>query len=203
MKKTIIAVLAASVLATGAAQAAGFNGAYVGFDGGYSTLKTKGLTPELEGSNVNFGVQLGYGATISGNFYLGGEVGLRNSVGDFGDKTVTGVIQNIPYSDKTSIKTTTTKMFSILPGFVVSPNALIYGRLGKGNADSETTETLNAPSINYSETRKSTSNGDFTIYGIGVDYLMTSNLSVKAEANKLSADDADGTSFNVGVNYRF
>lgn len=32
MKKTILAALAASVLATGAAQAAGFDGLYVGAD---------------------------------------------------------------------------------------------------------------------------------------------------------------------------
>lgn len=203
MKKTILAALAASVLATGAAQAAGFNGLYIGADGAYSTLKSEGMTPELEGSNANFGIQLGYGTTISGNFYLGAEIGLRNSIGDFGDKTSTGEIYGVAYSEKISAKTTTTKMFSILPGFVVSPNALIYARLGKGNADNEVTYTLNAPSINFSETEKSTNNGDFTIYGLGLDYLMTKNLSVKAEANKISADDANGTSLNVGVNYRF
>jgi opacity protein-like surface antigen len=192
MKKTIIAALAASVFATGAAQATGFNGAYVGFDGGYSTLKIKDRTPDLEGANGNFGVQLGYGATISKslylNFYLGGEVGLRDSIGKFGDETVDSV--------KTSSKTTTTKMFSILPGFVVSPNVLIYGRLGVGNADVEVTKTTDVSS--------STTNKDIGIYGLGVDYLMTSNLSVKGEANKLSANGGvDGTSFNVGVNYRF
>lgn len=196
MKRTMLAALAASVFATGAAQAAGFNGLYVGADGAHSTLKTEGRTPELEGSNANFGIQLGYGTTVSGNFYLGAEISLRNSIGDFGDKTSYDVYG----SEKISIKTTTTDMFSILPGFVVSPNALIYARLGKGDADAEMTYTsLDYPSDNY----KSTGNLHFRIYGLGLDYLMTKNLSVKAEANKISASNASGTSFNVGVNYRF
>jgi opacity protein-like surface antigen len=199
MKKIIIAALAASVFATGAAQAAGFNGAYVGFDAGYTTLKSNGLAStigsELEGSNVNFGVQLGYGATISGNFYLGGEFGLRNNAGDFGSKSST--IYGAPVTIDTKISTA--KMFSLLPGFVVSPNALIYARITRINVDTEATAT--APSLNRSFS--TTSSSDVNVYGLGVDYLMTSNLSVKAEANKLSADGADGTSFNVGVNYRF
>lgn len=200
MKRTMLAALAASVFATGAAQAAGFNGLYVGADGAHSTLKTEGRTPELEGSNANFGIQLGYGTTVSGNFYLGAEISLRNSIGDFGDKTSTEEILGVAYSEKISAKTTTTDMFSILPGFVVSPNALIYARLGKGDADAEMTYTsLDYPSDNY----KSTGNLHFRIYGLGLDYLMTKNLSVKAEANKISASNASGTSFNVGVNYRF
>ena len=90
-------------------------------------------------------------------------------------------------------------MFSLIPGFVVSPKTLIYARIARLNTDVEV--TLKAPTLNTTET--STSNGDANIYGLGVDYLMTNNLSVKAEANKVSADDVNGTSFNVGVNYRF
>jgi opacity protein-like surface antigen len=196
MKKTILAALAASVLATGAAKAAGFNGPYVGFDAGYTTLKSEGLAStigsELEDSNVNFGVQLGYGATLSGSFYLGGEIGLRNNAGDFGSKTITG-----PGGSATiNAKTSTAKMFSILPGIVVSPNSLVYARIGRGNTDVEVTAS---GVVNASET----SNGDFNIYGLGMDYMVSGNLSVKAEANKISADDVNGTSFNVGVNYRF
>lgn len=199
MKKTILAALAASVLATGMAQAAGFNGPYVGFDAGYTTLKSEGLAStigsELEDSNVNFGVQLGYGATLGGSFYLGGEIGLRNNVGDFGSKSFT--VAGIPATAEA--KTSTAKMFSLIPGFVVSPKTLIYARIARLNTDVEV--TLKAPTLNITET--STSNGDANIYGLGVDYLMTNNLSVKAEANKVSADDVNGTSFNVGVNYRF
>ncbi len=199
MKKTILAALAASVLATGAAQAAGFNGPYVGLDAGYTTLKSEGLAStigsELEDSNVNFGVQLGYGATLSGNFYLGGEFGLRNNAGDFGSKSFTIAGRAATAKAETS----TAKMFSLIPGFVISPNTLVYARIARVNVDTEATITV--PSLNLSQS--STSNGDANIYGLGIDYLMNSNLSVKAEANKLAADDADGTSFNVGVNYRF
>lgn len=197
MKKTILAALAASVLATGAAQAAGFNGVYIGADAGYTTLKSDGLEStigsELEDSNVNFGVQLGYGLT-SGSFYFGGEIGLRNNVGDFGSKTITG-----PGGSATiNAKTSTAKMFSILPGFVVSPNALVYARIGRGNTDVEA-----SASNSLGQSMSSTSNGDFNIYGLGMDYMVSGNLSVKAEVNKISADDANGTSLNAGVNYRF
>jgi opacity protein-like surface antigen len=199
MKKTMMAaVVASALLATAGANAAGFNGPYVGFDAGYTTLKSDGLAStfgsELEGSNVNFGVQLGYGAVVSGSFYLGGEIGLRNNVGDFGDKTVTGTVGSATLSAKTS----TAKMFSLIPGFVVTPNTLVYGRLGRGNTDNEI-----SASNTLGQSASTTNNADFNVYGLGVDYLMTKNLSVKAEANSISADDASGTSFNVGVNYRF
>lgn len=197
MKKTILAALAASVLATGSAQAAGFNGPYVGFDAGYTTLKSDSLEStigsELEDSNVNFGVQLGYGLT-SGSFYFGSEIGLRNNAGDFGNKTITGPAASATLNAKTSAA----KMFSILPGFVVSPNALVYARIGRGNTDVEV-----SASNSLGQSMSSTSNEDFNIYGLGMDYMVSGNLSVKAEANKISADDANGTSLNVGLNYRF
>ena len=194
------AVVASALLATAGANAAGFNGAYVGFDAGYTTLKSDGLAStigsELEGSNVNFGVQLGYGATLSGNFYLGGEFGLRNNVGDFGSKSFTRYDRRSATMDAKTSKAT---MFSLIPGFVVSPNALVYARIARLKVDTEA--TIAVPSLNYS--KSVTDDGDANVYGLGVDYLVTSNLSVKAEANKISADDASGTSFNVGVNYRF
>ena len=199
MKKTILAALAASVLATGAAQAAGFNGPYVGFDAGYTTLKSEGLAStigsELEDSNVNFGFQLGYGATLGGSFYLGGEIGLRNNVGDFGSKSFT--VSGIPATAEA--KTSTATMISLLPGFVVSPKALIYARIARVNVDVET--TVNVPSLGVSE--KNTTSENANIFGLGVDYLVTNNLSVKAEGNKIAVDNVDGHSFNVGVNYRF
>lgn len=201
MQKTILVALAASVLATSAAQAAGFDGVYVGADGAYTTLKSEHTSyideKNWESSGVNFGIQLGYGTMMSGNFYLGAEMGLRNSLTGTETKTST----NGGVTEKVTSKVTTTKMFSIQPGFIVSPKTLVYARLGKGNADTESTDAISAPT--YNESRKSTGNVDFTIYGLGVDYLMSKNLSVKAEANKLSFDSANGTSFNVGVNYRF
>lgn len=198
MKKIIMsAMLAASV--TTSVFAAGFEGAYVGGDMGYTTLKSNGLAStigsELESSNVNFGAQLGYGAKLGSSFYLGGEFGFRNNAGDFGDKTTTISRQQV----KLSATTSRALSFSVLPGFIVSPNTLVYARLGRINVDTEATMTNLTTGASFS----TTSSGNANIYGLGVDYLVSGNLSVKAEANKISASDTDGTTFNLGVNYRF
>ncbi len=198
MKKTILAALAASVLATGAAQAAGFDGLYVGADIGYTQLESTNLKPllgsELDGSQTNFGFKLGYGALLSSSFYLGGEFSMRNAAGDFGSKTITGPSGSATISAETS----NAKIFSLIPGLVVSPNLMVYGRIGRGNTDIEA-----KASNSLGQTASATDNGDFNIYGVGLSYLVSKNVSIDAEANKISADEVDGSHMSVGASYRF
>jgi hypothetical protein len=199
MKKTILAALAASVLATGAAQAAGFDGAYVGADIGFAKGEWNEPGFDMSGNQTNFGLNLGYGTTM-GSFYLAAELGFRNNGADFGDKTFD--ISGTPV--KAGAKSTTTKMISVLPGIIANKNTLVYARLGRGNTDVEYTFT----NLNTGATANTTQNGDFNIYGIGMNYLVTTNLSIVAEANRAVGDLSNGgdvtmTSLNAGINYRF
>ncbi|HQR95726.1 MAG TPA: outer membrane beta-barrel protein [Thiotrichales bacterium] len=200
MKKTILATLVASgLLATAAVNAAGFDGVYAGADVGFTKGEWNETGFDMSGNQTNFGLNLGYGATM-GNFYLAGELAFRNNGADFGDKNIT--LSGIPV--KVGAKATTTKMISILPGFVVSKNTLIYARLGRGNTDMEYTAT----NLNNGASFTQSQNGDFNIYGLGMNYLMTTNLSVVAEVNRAvgnidNGGDATMTSLNAGINYRF
>jgi hypothetical protein len=96
MKKTIIAALAASVFATGAAQAAGFDGFYVGANLTSNTAKIDVSSPGLnfstgEGSRqIGFGIDLGYGKTF-GQFYLAGEAAYAINQGETGTASISGV----------------------------------------------------------------------------------------------------------------
>ena len=108
MKKTILAALAASVLATGASQAAGFDGVYAGADVGFTKGEWNETGFDMSGNQTNFGLNLGYGTTM-GSFYLAGELAFRNNGADFGDKNIT--LSGTPV--KVGAKATTTKMVSI------------------------------------------------------------------------------------------
>jgi OOP family OmpA-OmpF porin len=203
MKKTILAALAASVLATGVAQAAGFDGFYAGANLTSNTAKVDVSAPNLnfstgEGSRqMGFGINLGYGMTF-GQFYLAGEAAYAINQGETGTATISGV--------NVSGKANNIKSISILPGFVVNKDLLIYARLGKGTVDAEVT----ASAGNVSQT----TSGDIDIItkGIGLEYAINKNLAVRAE---FSVSDGDKTfesgekdtvsanSLAAGIQYRF
>lgn len=203
MKKTILAALAASVLATSAAQAAGFDGFYAGANLTSNTAKADVSVPNLsfstgEGSRqMGFGINLGYGMTF-GQFYLAGEAAYAINQGETGTANISGV--------NVSGKANNIKSISVLPGFVVNKDLLIYARLGKGTVDAEVT----ASAGNVSQT----TSGDIDIItkGIGLEYAINKNLAVRAE---FSVSDGDKTFANgekdtisanslaAGVLYRF
>lgn len=203
MKKTILAALAASVFATGAAQAAGFDGFYVGANLTSNTAKVDVSAPNLnfstgEGSRqMGFGINLGYGMTF-GQFYLAGEAAYAINQGETGTANISGV--------NVSGKANNIKSISVLPGFVVNKDLLIYARLGKGTVDAEVT----ASAGNVSRT----TSGDIDIItkGIGLEYSMNKNLAIRAE---FSVSDGDKTfdngekdtvsanSLAAGIQYRF
>jgi opacity protein-like surface antigen len=208
MKKTIIAVLAASVFATGAAQAAGFDGFYVGADVTANTAKLDVSSPDPapdknfstgEGSRqMGFGIDLGYGKTF-GQFYLAGEAVYAINQGQTGTASISGV--------NVSSKARNVKSISILPGFVVNKDLLIYARLGKGTVDGETT-------VSFDNVILSSTRGDIDIItkGIGLEYSMNKNVAIRAE---FSVSDGDKTfdngeketvsanSLAAGFQYRF
>jgi opacity protein-like surface antigen len=200
MKKlALAALLASSVLAISEANSAGYNGFYMGADIGASKQESNN---GFSGDQANIGINLGFGGVFNNGFYLAGEVGVRNSGGE-ATKTTNITISGTTYAYKFASKTNTTKIISIIPGFVVNKSTLIYARLGRGNADYENTETI--ADVNYQS--KTNGNYDFNIYGLGLNYLVTSNLSVVAEINRATVmdtnTDARATNLSAGVIYRF
>lgn len=203
MKKTILAALAASVLATGAVQAAGFNGFYAGAAVTANTAKIDISSPTVnfgtgEGSRqMGFGINLGYGMTF-GQFYLAGEAAYAINQGETGTATINGV--------NVSGKANNVKSISILPGFVVNKDLLIYARLGKGTVDGELVLSSGNTSISDS--------GDIDIItkGIGLEYTVSKNLAVRGEFSVSDGDKSFDTgqkntitanSLAAGVLYRF
>jgi opacity protein-like surface antigen len=203
MKKLTIAALFAASFSVSAVQAARFNGFYVGADVTSNTAKLDVSAPGLnfstgEGSRqMGFGIDLGYGKTF-GKFYLAGEAVYAINQGETGTASISGV--------NVSSKARNVKSISILPGFVVNKDLLIYARLGKGTIDGET--TFSAGNVS------STTSGDIDIItkGIGLEYSMNKNLAIRAE---FSVSDGDKTFANgekdtvsanslaAGIQYRF
>lgn len=196
MKKIALATALFGMLSV--AHANGFNGFYVGADIGTTSATVDTNTTQygtMSSNQTNFGAKIGYGAT-SGSFYLGVEAMFRNGAGDFGDKTATISGQPI----KLSLKTENTRIISLIPGYVVSPNLMVYGRLARADADVSATATNTNTGASASATAPS---GSFNVFGAGVDYKMTKNVSAVVEASRAVYDGGDANNFNVGVNYRF
>lgn len=204
MKKTILAALAASVLATGAAQAAGFDGFYVGAGVTSNTADSKITTNTGTSFNMGegarqmgFGVNAGYGKTF-GQFYLAGEAAYAINQGETGSTIVSGA----NYSGKAK----SIKSLSIIPGFLATTDLLIYARLGKGNVDTEETLSNSTTSISAS--------GDIDVItkGIGFEYSISKNMAVRAEFNVSNGDktndsgtksEVSANSLAAGIQYRF
>lgn len=167
----VTAFLAAGVMVTGA-QAAGFDGPYIGADAAYTVASM----PGSDSTQLNYGVNAGYGKTF-GKFYLAGEAELRNAAGDFGNR-----------------EAQTTKTISVIPGYVISPTSMIYAKYGFGNTDlryQNVTENydINVMGLGYSKLM--TNNVDL-------------NVEVnKTGFTKSGLGNVDIVGVNVGVNYRF
>ncbi len=186
MKKTLL-VLALAAGFSGVASAEYFNGPYVGLNTGLAMTEVEVSNESKTDNAMNLGLKAGYGALVGGNFYLGGEVELKNTIG----KT--------NFSNG-SIEAGLTSSISATPGFVLNKQTLVYGKLGLGRVDVKATNN----STGYS----ATDTVDFKNIGVGVNYLMSKNISVDADFTHYMFDDVTGFKFNsnalnVGVNYRF
>lgn len=211
MKKLTIAALLAASFGMSAVQAAGFDGLYVGADATSNTAKLDVTSPGVlvstgEGSRqLGFGINLGYGKTF-GNFYLAGEAAYAVNQGETGTTPASLTSNGVTDNGNLSGKARNVRSLSILPGFVVSKDALIYARLGKGVMDAE---------VNFYGTKGTTSyTGDIDIItkGIGMEYKFNPAMSFRAEFNVSDGDTiaASGQKYTVssnslmaGVNYRF
>lgn len=222
--RTASALLTATALvalaATPAMAKSAFDGPYVGVAAGYTwfnpdartTTPNTGLNERVDESvdgltGVAF---LGYGQTFD-NFYLGGEAELGWS--DL-DKTVR--VGTNPYTYESGL----TYGLSARVGYVVTPDTLLYGRVGWQRTELDVKGQLNnvvtiggfIPRVNESK------DIDAWRLGAGVEHVIGPNLLARAEYVYTNYEDVtlrytgnvatqklnpDEHAVRVGVAYRF
>lgn len=195
------AVVASALLATAGANAASdFDGSYVGVGAtmGKGTWSESVLTTNEGSFEVGANLNAGYGTTF-GSFYLGGDFAYNTNGGDLGKNTM--VVSRVTIN--TQAKAKSSKFVSIVPGFVVAPSTMIYGRFGIGSGDFE----VSAIGSNGRSAAVGTNGGLKTI-GAGVRYNVIKNVSAIAEISQTTAFNTDGAepriqTITAGVQYRF
>lgn len=198
MKKKLTAIAVGSLLAVSASAQSGFTGWSIGGNLNFMTSST-----ELSGGGdkIKFGepsqtlsVQGAYGFDLGNKFVLsvGGSYGLTEA--DAGGFTVAG--------DTYSLKLKNMFTVYVEPGYAISNNSLLYGKLATVSAKGE--EKFN--NISGSET--------FTGFGFGAGFrhLLDKNLYVQVEFMQLgfSSKDVQGATYkpsattaNFGLGYKF
>jgi opacity protein-like surface antigen len=197
-------ILAATVILTSSSAtlaAAPYIGASIGINNTQLNAKVEdiGTTLNLGGRNPNVDIFGGYGTLVSQNIYLGGEVFANTTTGSI-DAYTSG-------SDATTLKYETRYTYgvSFIPGVMISPNTMAYGRLGvvRGNFNVKST------------TPTSSSNDDDSVggaqAGLGIQTNLIQNLDLRAEYvysdyrsftenNVKTSPTSD--QFNLGLVYR-
>jgi len=228
------AAVALAFAGVSAASAANFDGLYVG--GGVALNKmTVGVTSkyseyyygdtfnEVESDisgdddhDLGFNLNVGYGMSF-GRFNVAIEAAYTSS---YGESKPYSYSWN-DYSESMKAELTGGKSVSILPGFKISENTLVFGRIGYVEAEGELSWT-----DSIDGTLKGSKDFSGTIWGIGVKHAITSNLvavleyqatefdaeTILSGGDTFSADDYNtwsdtaepkSTGITLGVQYTF
>ncbi len=191
MLKKLVVASAVLALTTGVALASG--APYVGASIGEATNTTNSTTTNgtteqsLNFRGIPFTVNTGYGALLSQNLYLGGEI-----FGTLGTATL----------NDNGIKSTYGYGVSILPGIMLSEHTLTYVRLGV--VRSRFTPSNSTTGATY--TNRNVNGGQL---GIGMQVGLTQNVDLRGEYVYTAYQSFSGISkprqdqFNLGLIYKF
>jgi outer membrane autotransporter protein len=177
-----------------------WTGFYIGAHvGGATSSEVVDQTGNTDPSGALGGLQVGYNWQIAPLWVAGFE----------GDFSWTGANGSIPAAGFTSDH----KWYSTLDarlGYIVAPNWLVYGKAGGAwmNAKYKQLGDDDNPTVTVSETRSGWN------VGVGAEYLLAPQWSVKAEYNRLdfgkdsiaalgTSIDTQVNEFKFGVNYHF
>jgi opacity protein-like surface antigen len=199
MKKTIMAaVVASALLAAAGANAGNFDGMY--FGGGLTSSKGDWSESALNTSGsaeTGLNLNLGYGAEF-GNFYLGAEFAHMSNIGDLGKGKL--VVNRTTTAD-TETSGGSGSFLSIIPGVIVNPNFMIYGRVGRGHFNFEGTANVVGKTIDLSQ------DGTMNFVGAGVRYNFTQKAALVVDymqgKNAEGSADVTTQTVNIGAQYRF
>lgn len=185
----IAAAMAIAFATVGTASADNFDGFYVGGGVAFNkmTSKTASHYDEYyygdtystvdetiggdEDHDVGFNLNVGYGVSF-GSFNLAIEAAYTSSYGEAEPYSYSANTNwGYSYGESAKMELTGGKSISILPGFKLSDDTLVYGRLGYVEAEgefswSDTTGWSDSVSKDFSG----------TIWGIGVKHAFTPNL---------------------------
>lgn len=163
-----------------------------------ATLETSDLmgtgtatTLGSNGYNMGYGVVLGYHTNLSTNVIAGVDLAYQSSIGDLGSTTTVGV-------GTSTGKIEDHKSLSVKIGYALQPSTVVYGRLGKGNADFKYSMTSGAKTnVNY----------DTTTAGFGVEHEFIKNVSVSGEYRNIYGtiygNEVSSSGVEMGLKYRF
>lgn len=184
MKKVILAaVVAASFAAPQAfAQAKNFEGFSVAGGLNVATTKWEKSSSELSGTSTNGLLEAQYAAALGDKFVLA--AGANLGLGDL--KVGTGGAGEIKVKEMSS--------FFVKPGYAVSNDVLVYGKLAAVSATGEDSSAK----ISLSGTG----------YGFGVQVLSGKNVYYQAEFLQTKFDEKIGNKFSgsavsFGIGYKF
>ena len=197
-----------------------FGPGFLGVDGGFST--------DL-GSGNHLGGVFGYAKTFN-RFHLGAELQYQSNLGstDYSgsaeeyssDSGSLGVGVNVGIELKSALTV------SLLPGFLVTPDTLIYGRIGRGSMETSYKYGINysGSSIDgedsienggsFSFSNAGTTDVNATVFGFGVKHAVSETVSMSIEYKKITADkvnidngfvefETEITGVEAGLQYRF
>lgn len=196
MKKLTLGVLAASISMVTAVQANKLDGAFgsVSLSMNSAEMDASDSTGKVnlsnDGNTIGLGFNVGYGQSFD-KLYLGG---------DFGYKTAAGKSKLTLGGNTYTTEVTNVMGFSVLPGYYIEPETLLFARLGMNNVKVEAGGALTG-----SET------ADATILGFGVKHVFNQDITGLFEYQQLTGDktvngityDLTATSFNFGLQYNF
>lgn len=212
MKKTLIAAAVTSVLVSSSVLASSpFDGLYGGLSVG--SLDTKSETTssfkevgnggsfseevtikQKSDSHSAVGFLVGYGQNFNG-FYLGGEFNYRSSLGDSKAEAkgndVLFTYDEIDFNGDIKTELGQSFMLSLMPGYVLMDNVLVYARLSYGLTEAKTTATLSVPGFDGKDITEYSGTSTTTGFGVGAEYAFTQNLSVRGEWLNLTSSSFD------------
>jgi outer membrane immunogenic protein len=196
-----IAMVLTLALASTASYAGNFDGLYAGVGAGLERttldLDESAMRHSAHDSATKDGylgsLFAGYSTIIGSSFYLGGELNVDGSTTHF--------------SGDSNVRTTTARLnrvygISVLPGFVVSDNTLVYARLGLVKAHYSIRDY--ADKFGYNANKTGDVNGKR--YGVGVSQNISPNLNLRLEYSRINYSSINTSGKVAGlvtINNRF
>lgn len=212
MQKTITAMAITAALASVTGHAQAFEGFYAGaslikaeadFDITVTGTNGQQEQADLDADSVTAaGLFAGYGQRF-GQWYLAGELEWRDSMGEASTTLFNGELE---------AETDSALGLSVIPGYLVTEELLVYTRLAYLEGDTDFTVT----NLNNGMSATRSDSGSYTGWGLGTRYQFTEQLSVRAEYRAFDGDSLDYvidvpfeaepkdiSAFELGVMYQF
>ncbi|SFR55473.1 Outer membrane protein beta-barrel domain-containing protein [Thiomicrospira sp. ALE5] len=131
---------------------------------------------------------VGYGQTFD-RFYFGGEFNYRNSLGD--TKRSRDIADEGRFTAETQLGQSLS--LSLMPGYLAMDNLLVYARFSYGLTEAETKFGFREQDGLFNQKFEYSGNVTTIGFGIGAEYALTNNISVRGEWMSLSSSNFDTT----------